>query len=61
MTFLYFMYSLKGNRDESGHNDDKVVVIDDPVSSLDNDVLFLVSSLIRDLFKDIYAGTGTIK
>ncbi len=61
VTFLYFMYSLKGNRDESGHNDDKVVVIDDPVSSLDNDVLFLVSSLIRDLFKDIYAGTGTIK
>lgn len=61
VTFLYFMYSLKGNRDESGHNDDKVVVIDDPVSSLDNDVLFLVSSLLRDLFKDIYAETGTIK
>lgn len=61
VTFLYFMYSLKGNRDESGHNDDKVVVIDDPVSSLDNDILFIVSSLLRDLFKDIYAETGTIK
>lgn len=61
VTFLYFMYSLKGNRDESGYNDDKVVVIDDPVSSLDNDVLFIVSSLLRDLFKDIYAEVGTIK
>lgn len=61
VTFLYFMYSLQGNTDESGHNDNKVVVIDDPVSSLDNDVLFLVSSLIRDQFKRIYAGEGTIK
>jgi len=61
VTFLYFMYSLKGNRDECGHNDDKVVIIDDPVSSLDTDVLFLVSSLLRDLFKDIYNGNGTIK
>lgn len=61
VTFLYFMYSLKGNKDESGHNDDKVVVIDDPVSSLDNDVLFLVSTLVRDLFKDVYAGNGAIK
>lgn len=61
VTFLYFMYSLRGNTDESGHNDDKVVVIDDPVSSLDNDVLFLVSSLIRDQFKSIYKEEGTIK
>ena len=61
VTFLYFMYSLNGNKDESGHNDDKIVVIDDPVSSLDNDVLFLVSSLLRDLFKGIYTKSSTIK
>lgn len=61
VTFLYFMYSLQGNTDESGHNDEKVVVIDDPVSSLDNDVLFLVSSLIRDQFKKIYKEESTIK
>lgn len=61
VTFLYFMYSLQGNTDESGHNSDKVVIIDDPVSSLDNDVLFIVSSLIRDLFQKIYMGEGTIK
>ena len=61
VTFLYFIHTLRGNTDESGHEDDKVLVIDDPVSSLDNDVLFLVSTLIRDLFKDIYSGDSSIK
>ena len=61
VTFLYFMHSLKGNTDDSGHNNNKVVVVDDPVSSLDNDILFIVSSLLRDLFADIYAEKGTIK
>lgn len=61
VTFLYFIHTLKGNTDESGHEYDKILVIDDPVSSLDNDVLFLVSTLIRDLFKDIYSGESSIK
>lgn len=61
VTFLYFMYSLNGNKDESGHNDNKIVVIDDPVSSLDSDILFLISALLRDLFRDIYDGSSTIK
>lgn len=61
VTFLYFIHTLKGNIDESGHEEDKVLVIDDPVSSLDNDVLFLVSTLIRDLFEDVYNDKGVIK
>ena len=61
VTFLYFMYSLQGNTDESGHNDDKIVVVDDPVSSLDSDVLFVVASLLRDTFQKIYAEDGAIK
>lgn len=61
VTFLYFMYSLKGSIDGAGLNSDKIVVIDDPVSSLDSEVLFLVSSLIRDLFKDVFDGNGSIK
>lgn len=60
VTFLYFMHSLKGNTDNSVHNN-KVVVVDDPVSSLDNNVLFIVSTILRDLFTDIYAGNGMIK
>lgn len=61
VTFLYFMYSLQGSIEKSGHNDNKIVIVDDPVSSLDSDVLFVVSSLLRDLFKNIYSGEGAIK
>lgn len=61
VTFLYFIYSLKGSVNETGFNDDKIVVIDDPVSSLDSDVLFLVSSLIRDFFEAVFNGEGVIK
>jgi wobble nucleotide-excising tRNase len=61
VTFLYFYYLLKGSHDESGMNADKVVVFDDPVSSLDSDVLFVVSTLIRELYEDICQNKGTIK
>ncbi|MEL0587517.1 MAG: AAA family ATPase [Candidatus Thiodiazotropha sp. (ex. Lucinoma kazani)] len=40
---------------------DRVVVFDDPVSSLDSDILFIVGSLIKGLFDEVRAGTGHIK
>jgi wobble nucleotide-excising tRNase len=51
VTFLYFYYSLKGNAnpDQLGEDKGKIIIIDDPVSSLDNDVLHVVSGLIRGL------------
>ncbi len=61
VTFLYFYHLLKGSQTESGITADRVVVIDDPVSSLDSDVLFIVSSLIRELFEDVRNNRGTIK
>lgn len=61
VTFLYFYHVLKGSQTESGMTADKVVVIDDPVSSLDSDVLFIVSSVIRELFDDVRNNKGTIK
>ena len=59
--FLYFYHLLKGSHTESGMTADKVVVFDDPVSSLDSDVLFVVSSLVRELYEDIRQKKGTIK
>ncbi len=53
ITFLYFYYLLKGNNSESGTVTDRVVVIDDPVSSLDSDILFIVSSLIKVLCQEV--------
>jgi wobble nucleotide-excising tRNase len=61
VTFLYFFHLLKGSEGESGMTADRVVVFDDPVSSLDSDILFIVSCLIKSLFDDIRADQGHIK
>lgn len=61
VTFLYFYHLLKGGHSESGTTANRVVVFDDPVSSLDSDILFVVSSLIKGLFDEVRAGKGQIK
>ncbi|MBB6157535.1 wobble nucleotide-excising tRNase [Pseudomonas sp. JAI115] len=61
VTFLYFYHLLKGSASTVGTTNDRVVVIDDPVSSLDSDVLFIVSSLIKQLFEEVKTNTGYIK
>lgn len=61
VTFLYFFHLIKGSDSESGAARDRVVVFDDPVSSMDSDVLFIVSSLIRSLFDDMKNGRGYVK
>lgn len=61
ITFLYFYHLLKGSEFENGMTSDRVVVFDDPVSSLDSDVLFIVSTLIKGLFEKVRAGIGHIK
>ena len=61
VTFLYFYHLLKGSNSESEITTNRVVVFDDPVSSLDSDILFLVGSLIKDLFDEVRTGVGHIK
>lgn len=61
VTFLYFFHLLKGSESDSGMTSDRVVVFDDPVSSMDSDVLFIVSSLIKSLFEPVRKNTGGIK
>lgn len=61
LTFLYFVQLIKGSETESGTTNDRVVVFDDPVSSLDSDILFIVSSLIKGLFEEVRAKRGHIK
>ena len=61
IAFLYFYHRVKGSVSESGMTSDRVVVFDDPVSSLDSNVLFVVSSLIKELFKDARDRDSTIK
>lgn len=61
ITFLYFYHLLKGSESATGMTADRVVVFDDPVSSLDSDILFIVGSLIKGLFRNVRNGTGHIK
>jgi wobble nucleotide-excising tRNase len=61
VTFLYFFQLIKGSNSESGITNDRVVVFDDPVSSLDSDILFIVGSLIKRLFDEVRAKAGHIK
>lgn len=50
LAFLYFYNQVKGC-DENGVRNEKIVVIDDPVSSLDGNALFIISSLVRDMIE----------
>lgn len=48
IAFLYYMQLLE-SREENGTANRVLPVIDDPISSLDSDVLFIVGALIRGL------------
>ena len=61
IAFLYFYHLLKGSKYENGITSDRVVVFDDPVSSLDSDILFIVSILIQNIFQDVRNNLGSIK
>ncbi|QHG71513.1 AAA family ATPase [Ensifer adhaerens] len=61
IVFLYFYHLIGGSVTESGVTTNRVIVIDDPVSSLDSDVLFIVSSLIKKLFARAQDPTSTLK
>ena len=61
VTFLYFYSSIRGSTTQTGMNRDRLIVLDDPVSSFDSDVLFVVSAMIRSLIDEACAGNGQVK
>ena len=61
ITFLYFYSLLKGSLSSTGITADRVVVIDDPISSLDSNALFIVSNLIKEVITGIKEGLNKVK
>lgn len=61
ITFLYFYQMIKGSIDPTGITRDKIIVIDDPISSLDSNVLFIVSHLVKDIVSDCNNNKNNIK
>ncbi len=61
ITFLYFMQLIKGDSNESDVSLKKILVIDDPVSSLDSTILYIVSTMIKKLCRDIRGKIGDVE
>lgn len=61
ITFLYFLQWIKGSQNEEEVTQDRIIVIDDPISSLDSNVLFVVSSLLKDVIYKVLDGESNIK
>lgn len=61
ITFLYYLQLAKGGSSEDDVNLERILVIDDPISSLDSNVLFLVSTLIKEIIKEVRLDFGNIK
>jgi wobble nucleotide-excising tRNase len=61
ITFLYFLHLAKGGITQENVTEERILVIDDPISSLDSNVLFIVSSLTKEIIKAIKGGNGTIR
>ncbi|WP_165696811.1 AAA family ATPase [Helicobacter pylori] len=61
ITFLYYYHLAKGSLKENDISKNKVLVIDDPISSLDSNILFIVSVLVKDLMKEAMEEKTNIK
>ena len=61
ITFLYYLQLAKGGISKETVNEERILVIDDPISSLDSHILFIVSTLIKEIAKDIKSNIGNIK
>lgn len=61
ISFLYFLQFAKGSVDVAKVSNRKVLVLDDPICSLDSTVLYIVSSLVKGLIKDVREGNSDVE
>ncbi len=61
ITLLYYYHLTKGSLKENNISKNKVLVIDDPISSLDSNILFIVSVLVKELMKEAMKEKTNIK
>lgn len=53
VSFLYFYFLIKGGIHENTINKEKIIVIDDPVSSMDFNTSFIISSLVKEIIDQV--------
>lgn len=61
ITFLYFMQLTRGAIDREKVSEQKIIVLDDPISSLDSNILYLVSAMVKNLAENIKNNTSDVE
>ena len=61
ITFLYFMQLAKGSSNSSAVTNKRIIVIDDPICSLDSTILYVVSAMVKTLIKTVKNGASSIE
>ncbi len=61
ISFLYFYHLCFGSQTKTGITNDRILVIDDPISSLDSNVLFVIATLVKNIIQYCREGKKGIK
>jgi len=61
ITFLYFYHLTKGGFAKDQTTENRVIILDDPISSLDGNVLGIVSELVRELIASCVGEKSNIR
>ena len=60
LSFLYFMQWTKGATSPETVSAKRIIVLDDPISSLDSTILYIVGAMVKDLSYKVRHGTGDV-
>ena len=60
ISFLYYVYMTKGGLSAEDAAKHKILIVDDPICSLDSSILYVVSSMVRDLIDDVKKGCNNL-
>ena len=61
ITFLYYLQLAKGSANAATVSNRKILVIDDPICSLDGTILYVVSAMVKELIKEVKHGDSNIE
>lgn len=61
ISFLYFFHLVYGSFERIGTMQNKIVIVDDPISSLDSNVLFIIKTLVKTILTDFIEGNHGIR
>ena len=61
ITFLYYLQLAKGSVNAVTVSNRKILVIDDPICSLDSTILYVVSAMVKELIKEVKTGESNIE